>query len=132
MLPDASIDEARAWLAKAAHGLRAGDVDLNADPPLSEDAAFHAQQAAEKSLKALLALHDQRVRKTHDLVGLGAECAAIEPSLEPLLARVGELTEYAWRFRYPGVPEGLSPEEAREALDVAREVFRRIEAGIPR
>jgi HEPN domain-containing protein len=127
MLPDASIDEARAWLAKAAQDLRAGDVDLNADPPLSGDAAFYAQ-----SPKALLALHDQRVRKTHDLVGLGAECAAIEPSLEPLLARVGELTEYAWRFRYPGVPEGLSPEEAREALDVAREVFRRIEAGIPR
>ena len=56
----ANVDEALAWLAKAAQDLRAADVDLAAEPPLVEDAAFHAQQAAEKSLKALLALHDAR------------------------------------------------------------------------
>jgi len=72
----ANVDEALAWLAKAAQGLRAADVDLVAEPPLEQDAAFHAQQAAEKSLKALLALHDVAVRKTHDLVGLGAESRA--------------------------------------------------------
>jgi HEPN domain-containing protein len=122
----ASIDEALAWLAKAAQDLRAADVDLAAEPPLVEDAAFHAQQAAEKSLKALLALHDLAIRKTHDLVGLGAECVAIDPLLEPLLRRAGELTEYAWRFRYPGVPESLSLEEAVEGLALARDVHGRI------
>ena len=38
----------------------------------------------------------------------------------------GELTEYAWRFRYPGVPEGLSLEEAVEAVSVSRDVYDRI------
>jgi HEPN domain-containing protein len=125
-LDPARADEAYAWLAKAAQDLRAADVDLAAVPPLTEDAAFHAQQAAEKSLKAILALHDMPIRKTHDLVGLGAECVAVDPTLEPLLRRAGELTEFAWRFRYPGPSEGLSSEEAVEALSVAREVHKRI------
>lgn len=125
-LDPARAGEAYAWLAKAAQDLRAADVDLAAVPPLVEDAAFHAQQAVEKSLKAFLALHDMPIRKTHDLVGLGAECVAADSTLEPLLRRAGELTEFAWRFRYPGVPEGLSSEEAMEALSVAREVYDRI------
>lgn len=125
-LDPARAGEACAWLAKAAQDLRAADVDLAAVPPLVEDTAFHAQQAAEKSLKAILALHDLPIRKTHDLVGLGAECVAVDPTLEPLLRRAGELTEFAWRFRYPGVPESLSSEEAMEALSVAREVYDRI------
>jgi len=47
-LDPAAVGEARAWLAKAALDLRAADVDLAAVPPLSEDAAFHAQQAVEE------------------------------------------------------------------------------------
>lgn len=74
MQPDpARAGEAGAWLEKAAQDLRAGDVDLAASPPLVEDAAFHAQQAVEKALKGFLAAHDRPIRKTHDLVGLGAE-----------------------------------------------------------
>lgn len=50
MRPDpASASEAGAWLRKAAQDLRAAEVDLAAGPPLLEDAAFHAQQAAEKA-----------------------------------------------------------------------------------
>ncbi len=73
MRPDpASAAEARAWLDKAAQDLRAAEVDLDALPPLVEGAAFHCRQATEKALKAFLALHDRPIRKTHDLVGLGA------------------------------------------------------------
>jgi HEPN domain-containing protein len=34
---------------------------------------FHAQQAVEKSLKAVLALHEVRVRKTHDIATLSSQ-----------------------------------------------------------
>jgi HEPN domain-containing protein len=127
----ASVAEARAWLAKAALDLRAAEVDMGAAPPLAEDAAFHAQQAAEKALKALLALHDRPIKKTHDLVSIGMECAAIDASLTPLLQRAGTLTTYAWLFRYPGEPDYLSIEQVEEARGLANEVFGRISALMP-
>lgn len=45
----------RGWLSKAANDLRGARIDLAADPPLIEDALFHCRQAAEKSLKAVMA-----------------------------------------------------------------------------
>ncbi len=126
----ASVAEAGAWLQKAAQDLRAAGVDLDAQPPLAEDAAFHAQQAVEKSLKALLALHDLPIRKTHDLVALGAQCVQIDPSLEPLLREAGRLTKYAWLYRYPGAPPPLSEEAARIAAALATRVFEQMSSAV--
>jgi HEPN domain-containing protein len=84
---------------------------------------FHTQQAVEKAMKGFLACHGRVYRKTHNLVEIGEACAAIDPTLEPLLRRAAELTEYAWRFRYPGNPEEPTEEEARGALPLTREVF---------
>jgi HEPN domain-containing protein len=50
MSPD-KLAEARGWLTKAKEDLRGAEVDLGASPPLSGDALFHCQQAAEKALK---------------------------------------------------------------------------------
>jgi len=41
----------RGWLGKAANDLRGARIDLDAVPPLIEDALFHCQQAAEKAIK---------------------------------------------------------------------------------
>lgn len=117
--PVKSVD-VRAWLRKAANDLRAAEVDLAAIPPLAEDAAFHCQQAAEKTLKALLAFHDLPFRKTHSLEELGQACLGLDPTLAPLVDRAAPLTEYAWAYRYPGCPEPPSLEEVRTALDTAR------------
>jgi HEPN domain-containing protein len=95
---------------------------LAASPPLLGDAAFHCQQATEKALKAFLTWHDRPFRKTHDLVELGAECVAIDPALEPYLRGTAPLTEYAWRYRYPGEPSEPEQSEVRQALDRARAV----------
>lgn len=122
----ASVSEAGAWLQKAAQDLRAAGVDLEAQPSLAEDAAFHAQQTVEKSLKALLTLHDRPIRKTHDLVALGIQCVEIDASLEPLLREAGRLTKYAWLYRYPGTPAPLSEEAAAAAVGLAAQVFERM------
>jgi HEPN domain-containing protein len=95
-------DETRSWLARAASDLRAASHEFTAAPPLVDDIVFHAQQAVEKVLKGFLAWHDRPFRKTHDLVELGQACVGIEASLEELLRRAAPLTEYAWKFRYPG------------------------------
>jgi HEPN domain-containing protein len=130
--PDAREEEAAAWLARARQDLRAAEVDLQVEPALLGDAAFHSQQAVEKVLKALLARHGRPFRKTHDIGELAVACLEYEPSLEPLLRRSAALTEYAWRFRYPG--EVFEPErdEVHEALGIARRVVDETAARIRR
>lgn len=130
-LDPARVEDTKAWLVKAAVDLRAAQLDLDASPPLCEDAVFHCQQAAEKSLKAFLAWHDQPFRKTHDLEEIGTLCLEADPSLQSLVDRAVPLTEYAWRFRYPGEPIEPSREEAQEALLLAREVFDAIIVRLP-
>jgi HEPN domain-containing protein len=48
------VAETRAWLIRAKRDIDAGAFELTASRPFSADAVFHAQQAAEKSLKAFL------------------------------------------------------------------------------
>lgn len=46
--------ETKAWIQKARVDLRAARIDLDADPPLLEDAVFHCQQAVEKLLTRII------------------------------------------------------------------------------
>ena len=127
----ARVADTRPWLLKADEDLRAGANQLSASPPYLSDVVFHAQQACEKAMKGFLAWHDQPFGKTHNLVELGQACASVAPELEVVLRRAGPLTEYAWRFRYPGEPEGPQLEEATLALATAREVRDAIAARLP-
>ena len=117
------VAETKAWLSKAARDLGAARYELQADPPFVEDIAFHAQQAVEKALKAFLTWHGRAFRKTHNLVELGEASSELDPSLEALLRRAAPLTEYAWKFRYPGLPEEPTAEEAEVALGTASQVY---------
>ena len=92
---------------------------------------FHAQQAVEKAIKGFLSWHDRPFRKTHNLVELGEAATAVDPALESGLRRAAPLTEYAWRFRYPGDLVEPSIEEASEALAIAREVFDSLLSRLP-
>ncbi|MBI3090706.1 MAG: HEPN domain-containing protein [Candidatus Tectomicrobia bacterium] len=125
------IAETMAWLKKAAEDLRLGDIALQAKPPVLGGAVFHAQQAAEKALKAFLFWRDRPFRRTHDLAEIGSACAELDASLHPLWRRADRLTVYAWVFRYPGEPEEPLREEAEEALGLAREVYEAILARLP-
>ena len=111
--------EVRAWLTRAAADVRAAEHDQTAMPPLAGDSVFHAQQAIEKCLKAFLTSHDRRFRKTHDLVELGQGCVEVDRSLEDVLREAAPMTEYAWRYRYPGDVEEPMAEEVEEALKSA-------------
>lgn len=70
-------------------------------------------------------------RKTHNLTVIGKQCAELEPSLNTLFARASGLTEYAWKFRYPGAPVEPALEEAEGALATARDVYEGILARLP-
>ena len=89
----ALVAEVRAWLSKGGKDLAAAQYELQADPPFTDDIVFHAQQAAEKSLKAFLSWHRVPFRKTHNLIELGEACCQIDRSLDPLLRRAAPLTQ---------------------------------------
>ena len=132
MPPDqARKAEARPWFVRAEHDLRAAAVLLAAAPPLLGEAAYHCQQAAEKSLKGYLSWHDLPFGKTHDLAAIGGICVASDASLEPVCQRADRLSVFAWAFRYPGDPEEPTQTEVEGALALALEVYEAMLAKLP-
>jgi HEPN domain-containing protein len=132
MQPDARrAANTRAWLVRALDDLGTA-ADLSSLPmPRLRSVLFHCQQAVEKALKAFLTWHDRPFGKTHDLRELGRECAEVDPRLESSLRAAAVLTEYAWKYRYPGRPEEPSQSEASEALRIAKEVAQAVLSRVP-
>lgn len=132
MPPDpVRIEDTRAWLARADADLRAAANAVSADEPVLGDAVFHCQQAAEKAMKAFLTWHDVPFRKTHDLGVLGGQCVELDPALSDVLRRAAPMTEYAWKFRYPGDVFEPLMEEVNGALGLARAVDSEIRSRLP-
>ena len=61
---------------------------------------FHAQQAVEKALKAVLVIHGVSVRKTHDLEELYGALETVGLACPLALDELVKLTPYAAMFRY--------------------------------
>jgi HEPN domain-containing protein len=125
------VAETRAWFAKAFNDLRAAETLVATSPPLFDEAVFHCQQAAEKALKGFLACNGCTFRKTHNLEEIGEQCLAIDPSLRDVIDQAVPLSEYAWKFRYPGEPFQPGPDEVAEALATARGVFEAAVSRLP-
>jgi HEPN domain-containing protein len=125
------VAETQAWLRRAQGDLRAAEVDLAARPSLLSDAAFHCQQATEKTLKAFLTWHDEPFRKTHDLAELGRQCVSLDPSIESTCRRAEILSPFAWVFRYPGDLDEPARQEVEEALARAREAYEAVAVRLP-
>ena len=129
---DARAEDVRAWLQKAALDLRAAAHEMSAlDAGLWSDVVFHAQQAAEKTLKAFLAWHDVPFRKTHNIEELSRACVALDATLQTITNRAVPLTEYAWKFRYPSEVEGPTQQEAERAVATARQVYEAVVSRLP-
>jgi HEPN domain-containing protein len=129
---DARLQDVRAWLSKAELDLKAAAHEISApEEALWGDIMFHAQQAAEKTMKAFLAYHDVPFRKTHNLEELGQQCAAVDVTLAAVADRAAPLTEYAWKFRYPGEPHEPDRTEAEEAVAAARSVCEAVLSRLP-
>ena len=108
------------WLRHAFSDLELAGIPL---PPkvLPETLCFHAQQAAEKALKAVLVAHGVSVPRTHNLRTL---VDLLPPDLVPPLdvqEAVG-LTDYAVASRYPGAIEAVEEEDRQEAVSLAEAV----------
>jgi len=113
-------EHALGLLDKAEHDLVAAEATLSTGRAL-DMVCFHAQQAAEKSLKALLALHDVEYPWRHDLAELLDLAKSFAPQIRRLEERIILLTPFAVEVRYDGEFEP-SFSEAVGALQTATEI----------
>jgi HEPN domain-containing protein len=112
----------RQWLAKAEQDMKVSDALVAAEPPFLYPACFHAQQAAEKYLKALLTWHQIEFPKTHAIEQLLDLVKQADAETASSLRDAVALTPYGVDIRYPGDQPEPSLEEARDAVEVARRV----------
>jgi hypothetical protein len=84
-----------------------------------------------EALKAFLTFHQRSFRKTHDLGDLSPDCLAIDSTLGLSVSQADSLTQYAWRFRYPGAPYEPDAAEAQEGLQKADAVVLEVELRLP-
>ena len=111
-----------AWVHRAEEDWLLARSALRRKAPLIYGATFHAQQCAEKYLKAVLVSRRYTFPRTHDLIALHDLCLGngIRVPIDP--DKLERLTAYAVQVRYPG--EDPTLDEAREALQIAQAVRR--------
>lgn len=120
----------RGWVEKAESDLKVADIALKAGADCPTDAvAFHAQQCAEKYLKALLSFTGSDVPRIHDIEEL---VVASRIQLDLTVAEQRLLTDYATVTRYPGDYEPVGLAEARRAVRLARRVRSAVRGELPR
>jgi len=108
------------WLDKAEEDIRICEELMNKEE-FADGIAFHAQQAAEKYLKALWEFFDMDIIKAHDLYFLKEELVRKTDKIDKLSdEELSFLTQFAVDFRYPG--ERATMEEARKAYKIALRV----------
>jgi len=93
--------------------------------------AYHAQQCAEKHLKALLVFRGIDFPYTHNISRLLELCDQGDGWAEPL-REAEELTPFATAVRYPGPEEAVTRSEAMRSIEIAsrvREAVRGLLAG---
>jgi HEPN domain-containing protein len=112
------------WLRWARSNLARAKADRPVPEVLYEDLCFDAQQAAEKSIKALLVHRKVQFPKTHDLIGLLTLLDRSGMEVPKEIRQADILTGYAVEARYPGLFEEVIREEYIEAVSMAERVVR--------
>jgi len=111
-----------AWVARAEEDYAVARSALRRRNPFTFAACFHAQQCAEKYMKAMLVAGAYAFSKVHDLLVLNGECARAGIFLMMSEDQLSSLSYFAVRVRYPG--DDPTPDEAREAVEIAKTVRR--------
>lgn len=102
------------WVSKAEGDFAILERECRARKnPSYDGACFHAQQCAEKYLKARLCEAGISFSKIHDLVALLQQVLDLEPAWETFREDLAFLSDFAVMFRYPG--ESADRESALDA-----------------
>ncbi|MBU0511582.1 MAG: HEPN domain-containing protein [Chloroflexi bacterium] len=116
------ISNPLAWIERAEEDYLMTQSALRRKRPLTYSACFHAQQCAEKYLKAILVSKKIPFAKVHDLVLLNQQCMQAGVWIGIDVKQLNTLYDYAVRVRYPG--DDPTEDDAREAFQIAKAVRR--------
>jgi HEPN domain-containing protein len=123
MPPDASpLGTPEEWLNRARSNLAIAKQPRT-DEIYWADLCFETQQAAEKSLKAVLLARKIKFRFVHDLAELLTVLENNGVALTNDVREAAILTDYSVEARYPGPFEPVTEEEFRESLRIAEAVI---------
>jgi HEPN domain-containing protein len=107
------------WVEKAEGDFATASREIRIRKAPNFDAVcFHAQQCAEKYLKAILQEVDVPFGRTHHLIALLDLVVSVNPSWELSRHQLQNLNAYSVSIRYPG--ESSDKVAAREALDPSK------------
>jgi HEPN domain-containing protein len=113
------------WVTKAEGDYLTARREFSSPESPNYDAVcFHAQQCAEKYLKARLAEENAAFPRTHNLAALLDLVLRLEPGWAGLRVDVDALTDLGIEVRYPG--KSADAEDAEYALTTAEAVRRTI------
>lgn len=110
------------WLSYARSDLALARAEVGEEVYLSA-LCFHAQQAVEKSIKALLVLHNIDFPKTHSIERLTDMLPECVSKIDELM-EAATLTAFATTFRYPGIEEPVTEEQYKEAVNLAEVIVK--------
>lgn len=122
------MNAAKEWLKFAVDDIRSSEVLLQEG--IYNMVCFHAQQAVEKSLKAFIRYHRNRIPYIYNLEELCVRCLEIDSSFSQFLDDCITLDIFYQPTRYPEAPAGTLPEgmpnkeQAKDALGKAKLIFR--------
>lgn len=108
------------WLEVAKRDL--SDAGLLCKGESFPSATYHAQQAAEKALKAFLVFNNQEILKIHDLIKLNDLCQNIDRDFQKLEIDLKMLNPFATKFRYPSIFDLPDLADAKLAIKQAASV----------
>ena len=126
MPPDAGISlDGLRWFRYAEEDLASARLLLASLSVFPKQSCYHAQQAAEKSLKALLIARKIVFPKTHDLLALAR---LLTPDDASVVAGIdlGDLTTWVVTARYPMDPEEATASDAHGAIGMVDILIERI------
>lgn len=107
------------WITHAESDLKLGRLGADDPSVLREQVCFHAQQAAEKALKAVLLSREIEFPYTHDIKGLLKIAETNAVAIPPAIKQAALLTPYAVETRYPGDWMDITESDVQEALQIA-------------
>ena len=125
-----NLDDPTSWLAKARGDLLCIDNNLASARVPWDAVCYHAQQAAEKSLKAALVARGELVPRTHDLLALLDACIRAGHPFDALRADAYLLNPFSIATRYPGLAPDPDEAISRRAAAAAHRMAALIESAL--
>lgn len=110
----------KAWIEHAEDDFTNTKKLIRGRKPSIYGTCFHAQQCAEKYMKALLVHKDKSFPMTHDLVLLNNLLTQVGIFIGMTEDTLDTLSAYAVATRYPGASPTM--DDAKEAIEIAKTI----------